>query len=239
MEYDASIILCTINEIENLPIVVKRIEEKVAFSYQFVFVDDGSNDGTREFILDYCKSHKNAKYIFNKDKQSTLIAQFTGMKNADGRYFIILDADLQHPPEKVQEIFDALVNGFDIVVASRYINGAAKAKRNAVRGLISRVAGFLAIVFIKNARRTTDPLSGFFGLRRDLKILINEKWRGYKMLLFILSSNPEATVKDIPYIFEERVNGHSKVTKGFQFIRIYLTELLLAKKIELANVIKK
>ncbi len=235
MDFDASIILCTINEIENLPVLVKKIENIANFNYQLVFVDDGSTDGTREFILDYCRTHSNAKYVFNESKRSTLIAEFVGIKNADGKYIIKLDADLQHPPEKINKIYENLKKGYDVVVASRYKNDDAKTKRDPVRGVISRVAEFLAIIILKNAKKTTDPLSGYFGFKKGLNLPINEKWRGYKILLFILSANPNAKVYDVPYIFLERENGESKITKGIDFLRIYLTELLLAKKIEIKS----
>jgi dolichol-phosphate mannosyltransferase len=232
MDFDASIILCTVNEIENLPKVVEKIENVAKFNYQFVFVDDGSTDGTREYILNYCKNHNNAKYIFNDYKRSTVIAQYMGIKKSDGGFIIIMDADLQHPPEKIIEIYENLRNGYDIVVASRYLNDQAKTKRDPVRGVISRVAEELARITLKNTKKTTDPLSGYFGFKKGLNLSINEKWRGYKILLYILSANPDVKVKDVPYIFLERKRGESKVAKGIDFIRIYLTELILCKRIE-------
>ncbi|MGC9193072.1 MAG: hypothetical protein ACP5FQ_04075, partial [Thermoplasmata archaeon] len=81
--------------------------------------------------------------------------------------------------------------------------------------------------------KTTDPLSGYFGFRNNLTLQIDERWRGYKILLYILSSNPAAKVHDIPYRFQERENGESKIATGFDFIRIYLTELILVKRIEI------
>ncbi|MEM3593054.1 MAG: glycosyltransferase [Candidatus Micrarchaeia archaeon] len=235
MEFEASIILCTINEIENLPRLVEKIENVAKFNYQLVFVDDGSTDGTREYILEYTKKHNNAKYVFNEFKTSLLVADYIGFKNANGKFFITLDADLQHPPEKINEIYENLKKGYDIVVCSRYLNDEAKSKRNPVRGLISRIAGALAVFILKNSRKTTDPLSGYFGFRSDLKLEINEKWRGYKTLLYILSSNPDAKVHDIFYRFEERKEGESKIVKGLQFIRLYLTELILVKRLEIRS----
>ncbi|MEM3431619.1 MAG: dolichol-phosphate mannosyltransferase, partial [Candidatus Micrarchaeia archaeon] len=76
-------------------------------------------------------------------------------------------------------------------------------------------------------------LSGYFGFKSDLRLEINEKWRGYKTLLYILSSNPDAKVHDISYWFQERENGESKIAKGLQFIRVYLTELILVKRLEI------
>ena len=155
------------------------------------------------------------------------------MKNAEGRYLIKLDADLQHPPEIINEIYEKLSKGYEIVVASRFVQDGPRAKRSPARGLVSRVAEFLAKSFLKGARRTSDPLSGYFGVTSKLKLEINEKWRGFKMLLFILSFNPKARTTDVPYRFQERVNGKSKIANGLDFIRIYLTELILAKKIEM------
>ena len=234
MVFEVSIILCTVNEIENLPVIVRKIEENAKFNYQLVFVDDGSTDGTRKYIQDYAQGHQNVKYFFYPNKRSTLIAEYYGIKNSDGKFIIIMDSDQQHPPEKINEIYDNLSAGYDIVVASRYVEGGGTAKRNPMRGLISRTAEFLAKVLLKNARKSTDPLSGFFGLRGNLELELDERWRGYKLLLFILSSNPHAKVKDIPYKFRERSSGESKIVNGFDFVRLYLTEIFLAKRVEIS-----
>ncbi len=233
MVLDASIVLCTVNEIENLPATVRKIEENAKFDYQLVFVDDGSTDGTREYIMDYTQHHQNAKYLFYPNKRSTLIAQYSGIKNSDGKFIIVMDADQQHPPEIANEIYDNLRAGFGIVVATRFAEGGGTAKRNPLRGLISRIAEFLAKILLRNVKKTTDPLSGFFGFRRDLKLELDERWRGYKLLLFVLSSNPHVNVKDVPYKFRERGGGESKVVSGFGFVRLYLTEILLAKRLEI------
>jgi len=231
--FEASIILCTLNEIENLPRLVESIEDIARFSYQLVFVDDGSTDGTRDYILNYCKNHSNAEHIFNEQKKSTLIAQYMGIRKADGRFIIIMDSDLQHPPNIINEIYENLQKEYDIVVASRYLKEQARIKRSPIRGLVSRTAEELARIILKNTKKTSDPLSGYFGFEKHLNLPINEKWRGYKMLLFILSANPHAKVKDVSYIFVEREKGESKVVKGVHFIRIYLTELVLCKRIEI------
>ncbi len=230
--YDLSIVLCTINEADNLPEVLKIIDEKVNANYQIVFVDDESTDGTREFILEYEKKHSNVKHIFNETRKSTLIAHYMGFKNSDGKFIIILDADLQHPPEKINEIYQKLVYGYDIVVASRYTESSAITKRNFYRFLLSRGAEIIAKMAIKSTSKTSDPLSGFFGFKRDINVPVDEKRRGYKFLLLLLAANPYAKVTDIPYIFSERKRGKSKVAKGIKFMFVYLNEVLYAKSIE-------
>jgi dolichol-phosphate mannosyltransferase len=149
-----------------------------------------------------------------------------------------MDADLQHPPDKLNDIYEKLKEGYDIVVASRYTDGGSPGNRKPLRGLISRVAAALAKTYIRNARNTTDPLSGFFGFKRGLRLNINEQWRGYKTLLFLIASNPNAKIGEIPYKFVEREKGESKIVSGLDFMRIYLTELVLIKRVELRSRIK-
>lgn len=95
------------------------------------------------------------------------------------------------------------------------------------------MAQLLVVLMLKSARKTTDPLSGYFGIRNGLSLPINEKWRGYKLLLFILSANPGARVNDVPFKFVERERGKSKIVKGFAYIGTCLTELILAKRAEI------
>ena len=235
MEFVVSIVLCTVNEVKNLPILVKMIEENAKFDYELIFEDDGSTDGTREFIMEYAKDHRNARYFLYPNKRSLLIAEYSGFKHSNGTFIIKMDADLQHPVEKLNEIYEYLKEGYDIVVGSRYVDGGSTGRREPIRGFISRLAKFFARFFLAYAKKTTDPLSGYFGFKRGSKLEIDERWRGYELLLFLLSSNPDAKVKDVPYKFMDRANGTSKIIGNAQFIRIYLTELILAKRVEVKN----
>jgi len=235
---ELSIVLATLNEIENMPQLVKGTEEALSslpVSYQFLFVDDNSTDGTRDFIKEYCRLNPLSKYIFNQHKRSTLTARYQGIKEADGKYILIMDADLQHSPKYLPEIYRELAMGNDIVLASRYLLKNGTGNRLVFRGVISRVASFLASLIMKTSRTVTDPLSCYIGFKRSLKIDIDEKWRGYEIGIFIRASNPDARIKEIPYVFAERGKGRSKVTSNISFVPGYLKELILAKKIELNN----
>ncbi len=228
-----TIILCTVNEYQTLPHLVSEIDKIAGFEHQFIFVDDGSTDGTREFIVSYVKEHRGSKYIFNHKRKSLLIANMQGIGAADGDYVIIMDADGQHPPSIINEIYGKLKGGYDVVIASRYAAGGSTGNRHAHRALISRVAHLLAIISLKSARRTTDPMSGYFGFRRSLKFFANERWFGYKTLLYLLSSNPNARVLDVPYVFRERASGESKIVTNVGFIITYIRELIHIKAVEM------
>jgi len=203
------------------------------FSYQIIFVDDESSDGTREFIKNYSGEHGNTEVVFNESKKSLLIANKQGISRAAGKLIVVIDADLQYPVERINDIVAKLKEGYDIVVASRYAPGGSTGNRKPVRGVMSRVAAMMAKVFIENSGKTTDPLSGFFGFRREMKLNIDERWRGYKTLLFLIASNPGARIGDVPYVFMERDIGKSKIVNGADFIMTYLTELVLIKRVEI------
>ena len=230
-----SIILATYNESSNLPTLLKSIKRNLLIDYQIIFVDDGSTDGTREIILDYINQNPNSKYIFNNVKQSTLRARAQGIKRAEGEFIVVMDSDLQHPPELIPTFYRKLIEGCDIVIGSRYASGGSTGNRKPIRGLISRVAGELAHLLLKSSRKTTDPTSEYFAFKAGLFRDLNEKWRGYEIHLFLLAQNLDKTVCDVPYSFRERSVGESKVTDGLSFIKTYITELILAKKIELQN----
>ncbi len=228
-----SIILATYNESRNLPTLLESINRNLSIDHQIIFVDDGSTDGTREIILDYIHQNPRSKYIFNNGKQSTLRARAQGIKQAEGEFIVVMDADLQHPPELISAFYRKLREGCGIVIGSRYARGGSTGNRKPIRGLISRVAGGLAHMLLKSSRKTTDPTSEFFAFKAGLFKDLNEKWRGYEIHLFLLAQNSDKTVCDVPYRFRERSVGESKVTEGIGFIRAYVTELILAKKIEL------
>ena len=235
---DLSIVIATLNEIENLPILCSSIDfilTKQKIKYQLLFVDDNSNDGTREFIIDYCTKNPLSKYIFNDCKQSPLIARYQGIKRANGRYIITMDADLQHPPSYLMNIYDALLKNYDIVIASRYCKNGSPGNRKVVRGIISRTATFIAQLLLRSSRDIKDPLSGYFGFKNGLKLEIRDDWRGYEIGIFLRASNNNLKIKEIPYKFAERERGQSKVTSNPDFVKIYMVELLRARKVEIIS----
>ena len=233
---DLTIVLATLNEIENLPILCSNIDSilgKQKINYQLLFVDDNSQDGTRDFIIDYCAKNPLSKYIFNDCKQSPLIARYQGIKSANGKYIITMDADLQHPPSYIMNLYNTLLKNYDIVIASRYCKNGSPGNRKIVRGIISRTATFMAQFLLRTSRNIKDPLSGYFGFKNGLKLEIRDDWRGYEIGIFLRASNNNLKIKEIPFKFAERERGKSKVTSNPDFVKIYMVELLRARKVEI------
>ena len=235
---DLTIVLATLNEIENLPLLCSSIDSILTtqkIKYQLLFVDDNSKDGSREFIINYCNKNPLSKYIFNECKQSPLIARYQGIKNADGKYIINMDADLQHPTSYLMNIYNTLLKNYDLVIASRYCKSGSPGNRKVVRGIISRIATFLAKLLLRSSRNIKDPLSGYFGFKNGLKLDIKNGWRGYEVGMYLRASNNNLKIKEIPYKFVERERGQSKVTSSPDFVKTYMIELLRAKKVEIVS----
>jgi dolichol-phosphate mannosyltransferase len=143
----------------------------------------------------------------------------------------VMDADLQHPTEVIPSMLSRLEGGAAVVVASRYAPGGTAGSRSAGRIAISRGAEWTAKLLLPAARRVSDPISGFFGFRREVWIPLNSQYRGYKLLLFVLAMVDQRPVAEVPFRFEPRTEGASKVVQGPAFIRHFLIEAILARRL--------
>jgi dolichol-phosphate mannosyltransferase len=234
-----SIVLATLNERENLPELLPRIVRQPLPPFEVIIVDDGSSDGTREFATEQAHRDPRIRPIFHDGKQTTLRAQCQGIAAARGDYVVIMDADMQHPPEQLPPMVRELERGAGVVVASRYAPGGSPGRRTLLRALLSRGAEAIAKILLPEARRVTDPVSGFFGFRREVFLPLNPRYRGYKLLLFVLAMNRGGRFAEVGFLFEPRTRGSSKVvqrsskgTQRFAFIRVFLAEAVLARRFE-------
>jgi len=227
-----SIVLATLNEQANLPWLLDRLRATALPPLELIVVDDGSTDGTREYLRAEATRDPRIRPIFHDGKQTTLKAQCQGILAAHGRYLVVMDADRQHPAEILPALVHELEGGVGLAVASRYAPGGSVGPRTAMRALISRVAEGTAKLLLSDARRLTDPVSGFFAFRREVFHPIDPNYRGYKLLLFLLVMNHGRRTAEVGYVFEPRGSGASKVTEGLSFVRVFLIEVLLAKRLE-------
>jgi dolichol-phosphate mannosyltransferase len=229
-----SIVLATYNERSNLPELIERLRGLSLPRYEVIVVDDGSTDGTRQFVDELVASDPRFRPLYHEGKQTTVRAQSQGIRAARGEFVVIMDADLQHPPELVPEMVRHLEQGSVLAVASRYVPGGSPGARSALRGLLSLGAEGIARAMLPDARHIADPVSGFFAFRREVFRPINPGFRGYKLLLFVLVMAHGQPVTEVPFRFVPRTAGASKVTGGLGFVRVFLTEVLMAKRVELA-----
>jgi len=231
---EVSIVLGTLNERPNLPELTERLRRAALPSWEAIVVDDGSNDGSREFLEGLAAADPRFRPLFHDGRQTTVRAQSQGIREARGERVVVMDADLQHPPELLPALVRPLARGAALSIASRYVTGGSPGPRTALRGLLSRSAEGIARVVLPDARRVRDPVSGFFAFRRELFPPVDPSLRGYKLLLLMLVRARGRPVAEVPFRFEPRTAGASKVVGGIGFVRVFLTEVLQAKRLELA-----
>jgi dolichol-phosphate mannosyltransferase len=215
---DVSIIVPALNEAENLPALAERVDRAMAGrSYEMLVIDDGSRDDTVAVAAELSNRFP-LKLIVRENPSGGLGgAVLHGMRQARGRNLVVMDADLQHPPEKLPELLAALdADGAEFVLGSRYVPGGSTGEQwGLFRKINSRIATLLARPF---SGRVTDPMSGFFAMRRETL----ERGRrltplGYKIGLELMCKCRVRGVREVPIHFAERTRGQSKLTLREQF----------------------
>jgi len=205
-----SIVVPTYNEKGNVLPLAEGIAS--AFSdidYEIVFVDDNSPDGTAGAICSLPDFGKKIKLIPRAGKLGLASAVRDGAESASGEWILVMDGDLSHPPETARKMFSERGDA-DLVVASRNVAGGGKSKEwNASRDAISKSAEAMCRPFV--AKRTSDPLSGFFLVKKEIIVRTRVRVKGYKILLNLIYDNPTISIKDIPYIFMARFSGKTKL----------------------------
>jgi dolichol-phosphate mannosyltransferase len=224
-------VLATLNERDALPVLLERILRLSIPAVEVIVVDDGSTDGTREFVASLAAREPRVRTIFHDGRQTTVRAQCQGIEASRGEFVIVMDADLQHPPEPIPDIVRALESGAGVVVASRYAPGGTPGERPLNRAFYSRGAEWIARFSIRGAWRVSDPVSGYFGFRREVYVPLDPRYRGYKLLLFVLAMNRGRPVAEVGFRFEARAHGASKLERS-NFVRMFLIETFLAWRLE-------
>jgi dolichol-phosphate mannosyltransferase len=222
-----TVVLPTYNEADNIPVVLERLSRSLSgVDYEVVVVDDDSPDGTWRVAERLAEERGYPVRVIRRVGERGLgTAIVRGLREARGDYVVVMDADLQHPPELVPKLYQkALETGADVVVASRYRPGGGVRGWSRHRLLISKAASLLAHLLLPESKRTSDPMSGFFLVRRTLAEQLQLEGRSWKVLLEILAKAPHARVEEVPYTFERRLRGESKL--GLKAMLSYLLDLL-------------
>lgn len=215
-----SIIIPTYNESQNILNVLKSIGDIIPKNIltQAIVVDDNSPDGTGKIVEDYLKNVKKiAGYtidvIHRTTKNGLSSAVLSGIQRATGDTIVVMDSDLSHPPQTIPKMIETLKQyQCDMVIASRYITGGQIHGWNKKRKLLSKVATLIAKKGL--GVKTNDPMSGFFAFRKGILKGLNFDAIGYKILLEILVKKRGLNIKEIPYTFQNRTLGSSKLNSS-------------------------
>ncbi|MCA1683048.1 MAG: glycosyltransferase [Actinobacteria bacterium] len=220
-----SVVVPTRNEAANVGPLWDRMASALRdTAHEVCFVDD-SDDTTPDLLAALQATHPDrVRCLIRAGAErdgglSTAVVR--GLRMARGRYVCVMDSDLQHPPETMRAMLAAAQDGADLVVASRYLEGASRrGLAGGGRRAVSSLARVVARLLFSEARRSTDPLSGFFLCRRELIDGIEFRPVGFKILLELLVCVPDLQVRDVPLTFESRSAGESKASmrQGLLFL---------------------
>jgi dolichol-phosphate mannosyltransferase len=224
-----TVVTAVLNEGENIGNFMRSLDS-VGDVQELVIVDDGSTDSTLETVNSF-KGHYSLKLIRRDRKMGTVSAQIAGARQASSEFVVVMDADMQHDPSIIKILDEEIRKGYDIVIASRMVDGGAS-NRPPVRGIISRGANFLAHLFIPQTRGVRDIMSGYFIARREIVANLRDLKDSYKILLYIFASRRGLRYTEIPYKFQPRSGGESKVVSGLDFLLRYLAELMHYVRVE-------
>jgi dolichol-phosphate mannosyltransferase len=206
-----SLVVPTYNERENIAPLMKRLQNALSGrSYEVIFVDDSSSDGTIDAIKSLALD-STVRLVIRKEKSGLASAVLDGIKASSGSIVGTLNADLQHPPEVLSGMIKAIDEGADIAVASRYAPGGGCQDWGLARRTISRGATSIAHLFLPLTKLTADPMSGCYLVRREVIQNANLQANGYKTLIEILLKGDFRKVADVPYTFQTRQSGKSKL----------------------------
>ena len=226
-----SVVIPTYKEAENLGTLLPTIADvldSAGLSGEIIVVDDSSADGT-EALCHEMHLTVPVRLIVRSGERGLATAVVRGLEEATGDVFVVMDADFSHSPTRIPKLVESL-DSCEFAFGSRYVSGASLHDRwNLFRSLNSRIATLLA----RGLTKVSDPMSGFFALRRDVfdrsRSTLNPT--GYKIGLELLVRGRCREVQEIPIHFDERRHGESKLSfdEQIRYIRhlgrLYRTRL--------------
>jgi dolichol-phosphate mannosyltransferase len=217
-EVQLSLILPTYQERQNIIQIVELLASKLdgflPGAYELIVVDDDSPDRTWEVAAELTQQYPQLRVMRRTTERGLATAVVRGWQAAQGRVLGVIDADLQHPPEVLGQLWQALHDrGADLAVASRNVDGGGVSEWSLLRRCLSRGAQVLGLVILPEViGRISDPMSGYFLLRREAIAGYSLSPLGYKILIEAVGRGQVSKIAEVGYEFQERQSGESKVT---------------------------
>ncbi|MGK7942809.1 MAG: glycosyltransferase [Crocosphaera sp.] len=212
-----SLILPTYNEADNIQDIVKilsqLLDQSIPGEYELIVVDDNSPDHTWKLALELTSDYPQLRVMRRIEEKGLSTAVIRGWQVARGDILGVIDADLQHPPEVLQQLLGEMEKGADLAVASRHVEGGGVSEWSIIRRFLSRGAQMLGLMILPEViGRLSDPMSGYFMVRRTAIVGKPLSPVGYKILIEVTARGKIRWLAEAGYVFRERQAGESKVT---------------------------
>jgi dolichol-phosphate mannosyltransferase len=212
-----SLVLPTYNEAGNIQAIIgtigRLLDGEIASNYELIVVDDDSPDRTWEIASALCANYPQLKVMRRTTERGLSTAVIRGWQVARGEILGVIDADLQHPTEILLQLLQEIDRGADLAVASRHVEGGGVSQWSWMRRVLSRGAQILGLTILPEViGRLSDPMSGYFMVRRRCLMGKTLSPIGYKILIEVVGRCNIAWIAEVGYVFRERQTGESKVT---------------------------
>lgn len=210
-----SVVVPTYNERNNIAILLKRVSEVLdEMNWEIIFVDDASPDGTADVVRALARQDRRVRLISRHNRRGLSSAVVEGALAASADIVAVMDGDLQHDEGVLPQMYRTVASGkAEIASASRFLQeDGATGLSSATRLKMSN--GGIKLANAAFGLDLTDPLTGFFVIRRDVLIraLPDLSEQGFKILLdLITSAKPRPRVAELPFRFRAREHGESKL----------------------------
>ena len=228
---ELTLVIPTLNERDNIGPLVDLLDAVLeSVSWEVIFVDDDSPDGTAERIREIGRRDRRVRCLQRLGRRGLTTACIEGVLTSSAPHIAVMDADMQHDEQLLPQMLAVLKSEpVDLVVGSRYVAGGGIGGLDAARANMSAFATRLSRIICK--AEIADPMSGFFMLRRDVLegALRRLSGQGFKILLDILASSPRSLrVRELPYEFRERQRGESKLDTlvAWEYIMLIADKLI-------------
>jgi len=229
-----SVVIPTYNEAAVIGETLRRACRALEASsepFELIVVDDSSTDGTAELAESLARQSP-VRVLRRPGRLGLATAVVDGWKLARGDLLAVMDADLQHPPEVLGELVRALrapgtAPGTDVAVASRYMSGGGTSDWSLARRFASKSATHLAASVLPwTLGNVSDPMSGMFAVRAAALDGVRLDPTGYKILLEVLAKARYRALVEVPYVFDRRGAGSSKLggRQSFEYL-VHLARL--------------
>jgi dolichol-phosphate mannosyltransferase len=211
-----SLVIPSYNERSNITELVERCEKALSATgetFELIIVDDNSPDGTPEEVRKLQGDRPWLRLLVRETERDLSTAVIAGWRVARGNVLGCMDADLQQPPELLPTLRERLrATGAEVVVASRHVPGGGVSDWSLLRRFVSWTATLMATFILPGTlNKVRDPMSGYFLARKEVIANAALNPIGYKILLEVLAKGDYSRVEEVPFVFEERLRGGSKL----------------------------
>lgn len=211
---ELTLIIPTYNEHDNIRVLLESLDNILkGVNWEVIFVDDDSPDFTSDLVREISKNDPRVRCIQRLRRRGLASACIEGILASSSPYVAVMDADLQHDESRLPQMLKLIKeHQYDLVIGSRYIKGGSTGELNLFRTRISHLGTWFLQLLLK--RPITDPMSGYFMLRRTLfeQNMRKLSGKGFKILAdILLTADQDINIKELPYTMQKRIHGTSKL----------------------------